>query len=89
MNGKNSNKNSRTDWDRLNHITDEEIDYSDIPPLDKEFFRSGQLRMPKAKPLISIRMDPDVLEWFRSHGKGYQTRINTVLRMYMEAQTAK
>ncbi|MBU0510978.1 MAG: BrnA antitoxin family protein [Chloroflexi bacterium] len=83
------NRNSRTDWDRLNRMTDEEIDYSDIPPLDNEFFKSGELRMPKAKPLISIRMDPDVLAWFRSQGKGYQTRINAVLRMYVETQTAK
>jgi len=70
-------------------MTDEEIDYSEIPPLDKEFFRTGELRMPETKHLISIRMDPDVLAWFRLKGKGYQTRINAVLRMYMESQMAK
>jgi len=89
MNEKRLKKRSRTDWDRLNSMTDEEIDYSDIPPLDEEFFRTGELCMPKAKPLISIRMDPDILSWFKSQGKGYQTRMNSVLRMYMEAQTAK
>ena len=41
--------------------------------------------MPKTKPLISIRLDSDVLEWFKSQGAGYQTRMNAVLRMYMEA----
>jgi uncharacterized protein (DUF4415 family) len=67
-------------------MTDEEIDYSDIPPLDDEFFATGELRMPTTKPLISIRIDPEVLTWFRSQGPGYQTRINAVLRLYMEAQ---
>ena len=62
-----------------------EINYSDIPELGASFFKSGKLRMPKAKPRISIRLDADILEWFKSHGNGYQTRINAVLRMYMEA----
>jgi uncharacterized protein (DUF4415 family) len=44
--------------------------------------------MPKAKPLISIRIDDDILEWFKAQGPGYQTRINAVLRMYKEAQTS-
>ncbi|MEA3352076.1 MAG: BrnA antitoxin family protein [Chloroflexota bacterium] len=80
---------SRTDWNRLNRMTDEEINYSEIPPLDDDFFKTGKLRVPEAKPMISIRMDPVVLKWFRSQGKGYQTRINAVLRMYMESQIAK
>ncbi|CAB1073194.1 hypothetical protein D1AOALGA4SA_1788 [Olavius algarvensis Delta 1 endosymbiont] len=67
-------------------MPDEDIDYSDIPPLDDNFFKKGKLRLPKAKPLISIRIDPDVLEWFKSQGGGYQTRMNAVLRMYMESQ---
>jgi uncharacterized protein (DUF4415 family) len=67
-------------------MADTDIDYSDIPPLDNEFFKKGELRMPKAKPLISIRLDSDVLEWFKSQGAGYQTRMNAVLRMYMETQ---
>ncbi len=82
----NSKKKSRTDWAKLESMTDEEIDYSDIPPLDDEFFAKGELRLPTTKPLISIRVDPDVLAWFKSQGSGYQTRMNAVLRMYMEAQ---
>ena len=66
-------------------MSDKDIDYSDIPELDSEFFEKGELRLPKTKPLISIRLDSDVLEWFKSQGAGYQTRINAVLRMYMEA----
>ena len=85
MKAKASKKKLKTDWDKLENMSDQDIDYSDIPPLDKDFFKKSELRMPKTKPLISIRLDSDVLEWFKSQGAGYQTRINAVLRMYMEA----
>ena len=87
MKAKNSKKKLKTDWDKLEKMSDEDIDYSDIPPLENEFFKKGKLRLPKSKPLISIRIDPDVLEWFKDQGAGYQTRMNAVLRMYMDAQT--
>ena len=77
---------SRTDWNRIDAMTDEDIDTSDVPSLDESFFREAVLRLPRAKPAITIRLDPDVLDWFKTQGKGYQTRINAVLRMYMEAQ---
>ncbi len=82
---KSSNKKSKTNWDKLDTMPDTEIDYSDIPPLKEDFFKKGKLRMPKAKPLISIRLDSDILDWFKSNGAGYQTRMNAVLRMYMDA----
>ena len=85
MKAKTLKKKSKTDWDKLHDLPDRDIDYSDVPPLDREFFKKGKLRIPKAKPSISIRLDPDVLEWFKSQGAGYQTRMNAVLRMYMEA----
>lgn len=86
MSGKPMRKSSQTDWDRIDRMTDEEIDTSDIPPLDESFFAEAELRMPQAKPSITIRLDPDVLNWFKSQGRGYQTRINLVLRRYMDAQ---
>jgi uncharacterized protein (DUF4415 family) len=67
-------------------MSDGDIDTSGIPPLDESFFREAELRIPKAKPVITIRLDPDVLDWFKAQGKGYQTRINAVLRMFMEGQ---
>lgn len=67
-------------------MSDKDIDYTDIPPVDENFFKTGKLRLPKTKPLISIRIDEDVLEWFKAQGPGYQTRINAVLRMYKDAQ---
>jgi len=84
MSAKATRNISRTDWDRVDAMTDEEIDTSDIPPLDEAFFAAAELRMPQAKPSITIRIDPDVLDWFKSQGKGYQTRINAVLRRYVE-----
>jgi uncharacterized protein (DUF4415 family) len=77
---------SRTNWDHVDAMTDEEIDTSDIPPLDAAFFTDAELRMPQVEPSITIRLDPDILEWFKDQGKGYQTRINAVLRKYVEAQ---
>lgn len=88
MNEQNLKKKSRTDWAKLSSLEDDDIDYSDIPPLDDDFFTKGELRLPKAKPLISLRIDPEVLAWFRAQGPGYQTRMNAVLRKYMEAQAA-
>lgn len=85
MSANDTKKNSRTDWERVRAMADEEIDTSDIPPLDDRFFVEAELRLPEAKPSITIRLDPDVLEWFKSQGKGYQTRINAVLRRYVEA----
>jgi len=87
MSENNSNRNSKTDWAGLDAMTDEDIDTSDIPPLDEEFFANAELRMPKAKSQISMRVDSDVLAWFKEQGTDYQARMNAVLRLYMEAQT--
>ncbi len=86
MSGKSSRKISETDWQALETMSDAEIDFSDIPPLGEEFFKDAQLRLPRPKATITMRLDADVLEWFRSTGKGYQSRINAILRMYMDAQ---
>ena len=88
MNENNSRNTSLTDWDRVDALTDEEIDTSDIPPLDEDFFANAELKLPQPKQAITIRVDKDVLDWFKSQGKGYQTRMNAVLRMYVEKQTA-
>jgi uncharacterized protein (DUF4415 family) len=85
MSAKLSKKQSKTDWGKVRTRADEDIDTSDIPPLDPEFFKSAELRMPTKKSSITVRLDSDVLAWFRKQGKGYQTRINAVLRTYMEA----
>lgn len=66
-------------------MKDKDIDLSDIPELDASFFKKAKLRLPESKATITIRLDPDVINWFKKKGKGYQTRINSVLRMFMEA----
>jgi uncharacterized protein (DUF4415 family) len=76
-------KESRTDWQRLAALPEDRIDTSEIPELDEEFFRAAKLRRPKGKQLISLRIDTDILDWFKQQGKGYQTRINAILRAYV------
>ncbi len=78
---------SRTDWDRLKAMKDEEIDFSDIPPIDPAVFSKMVVRMPQRKSVVSIRLDPDVIRWFKRHGRGYQTRINAVLHAYVAANS--
>jgi len=77
-------KDSKTDWDSLHKMSDAEIDTSDIPELGDDFFRNAELRNP-VKKAVTIRLDADVLEWFKGQGTGYQTRINQLLRHYMQA----
>ncbi len=72
---------SQTDWDRLAKMTDEEIDYSDIPPLSDSFFERATLMLPNA-----VELDPDVLAWFKRQGRDYPVRINQVLREYIALQ---
>ncbi len=88
MSENSTNNTSLTDWERIDALTDADIDTTDIPPLDDDFFANAELRMPEPKKTITIRLDADLLDWFKSQGKGYQTRINAALRVYMDAQTA-
>jgi uncharacterized protein (DUF4415 family) len=81
---------SQTDWDRVDAMSDEEIDLSDCPEITPEQFakavvQRGGLQSPKNKEQVTLRIDSDVLEWFRLQGRGYQTQINSLLRAYMEA----
>ncbi len=83
MNARNTKRSSRTDWKRIDSMQDEEINYSDIPKLGKEFFAEAVI-WPGHKQQITLRLDPEVLDFFRKQGEGYQTTINAVLRRYME-----
>lgn len=77
-------KPSKTNWTRVDEMTDEEIDTSDIPPLDETFFANAKLRVPE-KVSVTVNVDADVLEWFRAQGGEFQQRINAALRIYAEA----
>ena len=83
-----SKTRSKTNWTRIDSLSDRDIDYSDIPELDKDFFKSATLVLPEPKTTVTIRLDQRVLEWFNAKGPGYQTRINALLRAFMEAHEA-
>lgn len=70
----------------LQAIRDEDIDTSDIPELDELFWANAKVGIPQTKKAVSLRIDDDILQWFKSTGKGYQTRMNLVLRSYMQSQ---
>lgn len=81
---------SRTDWVTVKAVTDEELEASiaadpdDVhEPVDWSRAVKG---VPPRKRDIHIRIDEDVLDWFRRAGRGYQTRINNVLRAFMESR---
>ncbi|WP_334725834.1 BrnA antitoxin family protein [Nostoc sp.] len=78
------NNTSRTDWAALEAMTDEDIDYSDIPPLSNEFFENATLRIPATRASDLIELDSEVITWFREQGAEYKTLINSVLRRYIE-----
>lgn len=80
---------SQTDWKRLDAMQDEDIDLSDTQEITPEMFakaivRHGLTAKPK-KQQVTLRIDSDVLTWFREQGRGYQTKINALLRAYMDA----
>ncbi len=70
---------------------DDDIDVSDIPPLDEDFW-SRAVTNPFYRPVkrqLTVRVDADVLAWLRSGGKGYQTKLNAILRQAMAREVAK
>lgn len=73
--------------EELESMPDSEIDYSDIEATDKKFWKDAKTIKPKKA--ISLRLDDEVLQWFKTQGKGYQTRINAVLKAYVKVQKEK
>lgn len=75
-------KSISSDLKKIDKLKDSDIDYSDIPPLDESFFTKATVELPKKKDSITLRVDHDVLEFFKDQGKGYQTLMNAVLKAY-------
>lgn len=72
--------------EELAALPDEKIDYSDIAELDASFWDDAKIVLPEDnKKQLTLRLDADIVAWFKSQGKGYQTRMNAVLRSYYEA----
>jgi uncharacterized protein (DUF4415 family) len=73
---------------RLAAMPDSEIDYSDIPRMtgNEKWTRPGALVPTENKAQVTLRLDADVLKFFKKTGKRYQSRINAALREYMQMQ---
>lgn len=93
MNKKSTLTQSETNWERLRNMKDEDIDFSDIPPITPEIFANPVVRKNfKAiarKSQENLLIDRDIIEYFKKHGENYQTQINQLLRTYMEAHRTK
>ncbi len=81
-----------TDLEAFHAITDEDIDFSDNPPTTPEFWANAIIRK-GLKPVVrkrqvTIRLDSDIIDYLRSGGEGYQTRINQLLRSFVDADKA-
>ncbi len=80
----------RTNWKRVRSLTGAQIRAGirkdpDIHPTDEAFWNMAKVVMPRSKKTVTMRLDADLLDWFRGN-PGYQTRINAILRAYMNAQ---
>ena len=87
MNEKDLKNISRTNWQALDSMSDEDIDYSDIPPLTDEFFEKATLQIPAAEAKNIIQLEPDIIAWFKTQNKDYQTAINQLLRRHIESSS--
>lgn len=85
MNAQDLKKPLETDWERVSKMADEEIDTSDIPPLDETFFADARVRVPGRKVSVTLDVDAEVIEWFRAQGEDFQNRVNAALKLYAEA----
>lgn len=83
-----------TDWERVRQLDDSDIDTAiaddpdAAPALNAEWFATAEVVLPEPKVPISIRLDREVLDWFKSQGPGYQSRMNAVLKAYVSSRKA-
>jgi uncharacterized protein (DUF4415 family) len=86
MKGRDLKKPSESNWAKVEAMADEDIDTSDIPPLDDSFFANARLRLPAGKVPVLLSVDSDLFEWFKAQGDEYQSLINVALRSYAESR---
>lgn len=65
------------------------IDYSEIPKTSRKFWDEAEVIMPSAKVHLSLRLDEEIVEFFKNQGPGYQSRINAVLKSYVKTRTKR
>jgi uncharacterized protein (DUF4415 family) len=84
MNADTMNNISKTDWERIDAMSDEDIDTSDIPPLSANFWDKAQLRSPK-QITTAVQIDSETYAWFQSQGENAALQMSTALKIYAEA----
>ena len=78
---------SKTDWSKIDAMTDDDIDTSDVPPLTDEFFSKAKLRMPSSSMAkVAVPIDSETLAWFQSQGEEAEQHMAAALRIYAESQ---
>lgn len=86
MSADNLKNTSQTNWEALESMSDEDIDYSDIPPLTKDFFAESTLRIPASKAHNFIELESDILQWLHDKNQQPKEFVNAVLRQYIQTQ---
>jgi len=87
-----TSKKLRTDSKQPDAVSDEDIDFSEIPELTPDMFRHkvvGRNMFTEPRDELTLRIDRDVLQWFQSQGEGYERLINFLMRSYMQEQLRK
>lgn len=79
------NKPTKTNSERLDAMTDDMIDTSDIPPLTDEFFATAKWLMPKHAVTVTVEVEPEVVEWYKAQGDNYARYLAAALRIYARA----
>lgn len=85
MNENSMNNTSRTNWEKVDSLTEEDIDISDIPPLAEEFSSNSRWWKPVKSLNVLVQIDPDTLAWFQTQGDDYEKKMAAALRIYAEA----
>ena len=78
---------SKTNLKKLRQKTDKDISYKDSPETTEEFWKDAKVLMPQHKVHISLRLDEDIVNYFKEDGEGYQSRINAVLKAYISSHS--
>ena len=80
---KNKTKSTKKiNWNKVDAISEDTYNYDDAPELTEEFLKIAFIRKPLHKKPVSIRLDEDIIEFFKKINRQYQTKINDVLRAY-------
>lgn len=87
---KNPARMSHEEKKRFDALSDDNIDYSDIPELDADFWANAEIEQPAHKPQVTMRVDTETLEYFKGENpKGYTARMASVLKAYVKAHQPK